>query len=614
MVEHHLVHALEVSSEWLMVLEGDRVIYSNGGFLKNIRRSPEQVVGRKLRDILTEKFCPGLDGLMDEIRSSGGRVVTGTLECSDEIMDIDHINVRGEALAGFTYLSIDRQPIVESEADERLMEVEDKLSALLGLATNASLGVGVFEISPEGVLLPRSFNEHVVEIFGRTQEEMVGQDPAKWAHPNDVPVLREMVAELQEHGANSSPYQIRVIGGSGSVVHTQVTNSMLSPPNEHLGVSFIQDITPMKEALDSQNRMVQAMDRIQETVVMADARGRIFYANPTALRNSGFTLEEVVGKPITIFHAPEGLEPFATQAMVELLKRGWWRGDVMACTKDGVRYPVEVIGSVVRDEEGELSTIVVVSRKTQERQRFEAQLLMARSNDERMRGHLEQELFPALSEASRRLDVAISEGDRTEMEEVLREIRSNLLYAKETLASLPNPEEAERLVPTGLRSVLAERIPRMVERHASRGVDLSVAIEPVGEDTTVMANEMLPDLIMQIVQVLLELAQIEDPRFRLTLATRTGLEIPGSREEDWRDGKEPVFACVSISCPGLTLDEDLRSILTRQELHTRGPLPPGKSLAVETTRLLLFLYGGRVIAERLPEGGGEAVVVLLPVA
>jgi len=370
----------------------------------------------------------------------------------------------------------------------------------------------------------------------------------------------------------------------------------------------------MKEALDSQNRMVQAMDRIQETVVMADARGRIFYANPTALRNSGFTLEEVVGKPITIFHAPEGLEPFATQAMVELLKRGWWRGDVMACTKDGVRYPVEVIGSVVRDEEGELSTIVVVSRKTQERQRFEAQLLMARSNAERMMGHLEQELFPALSEASRRLDVAISEGDRTEMEEVLREIRSNLLYAKETLASLPNPEEAERLVPTGLRSVLAERIPRMVERHASRGVDLSVAIEPVGEDTTVMANEMLPDLIMQIVQVLLELAQIEDPRFRLTLATRTGLEIPGSREEDWRDGKEPVFACVSISCPGLTLDEDLRSILTRQELHTRGPLPPGKSLAVETTRLLLFLYGGRVIAERLPEGGGEAVVVLLPVA
>ena len=597
-----------------MVLEGDRVIYSNSGFVGNIRRSPDQVVGLPLRDILPAKSCPGLDDLLTEIRASEGRVVAGAVECSDEIMDVDLISVRGETRAGYTYLSIGRQHASDMDADERLMEVEDKLSALLGLATNAGLGVGVFEISPEGVLLPRSFNEHVVGIFGRPHEEMVGQDHSEWVHPDDLPLMSEMLQELQEHGANSTPYQIRVLGASGSVIHIQITNSMLSPPNEHLGVSFIQDITPVKEALDSQNRMVQAMDRIQETVVLADARGRIFYANPTALRNSNYTLEEVIGKPLTIFHAPEGIEPFATQAMVELLKRGWWRGDVMASTKEGARYPVEVIGSVVRDDKGELSTIVVVSRKTQERQRFEAQLLMARSNDERLRGHLEQELFPALTEVGRRLEVAISEGDTTEMGEVLQEIRANLRDARETLASLPSPEEAEKLVPTPLRRVLLERIPRMVERHASRGISVSIEFDDSDEDTTVMANEMLPDLIMLIVQVLFELAQVEDPRFRLTLGTRRGLEIPGSREEDWKDGKEPVFATVSITCPGLQLDDELRSIMTRQEFHTRGPLPPGQSLAVETSRLLLFLYEGRVIAERLPRGGGEAVVVLLPEA
>ncbi len=614
MVENHLVHALEVSSDWLMVLEGDRVIYSNGGFPDSKRRSHEQVVGRQLGDILPSKFCPGLDDLLREIRTGDGRVVTGTLDCSDELLDIDQICVRGETRSGYTYLSIGRQPVTDMEADDRLMEVEDKLSALLGLATNAGLGVGVFELSPEGVLLPRSFNEHVVEIFDRPQEEMVGHDPAEWIHPDDLPLMEEMLKELREHGANSTPYQIRVLSSSGGIVHTQVTNSMLSPPNDHLGVSFIQDITPIKEALDAQNRMVQAMERIQETVVLADARGRIFYANPTALNNSGYTLEEVIGKPITIFHAPEGIEPFATQAMVELLKRGWWRGDVMACTKEGVRYPVEVIGSVVRDDQGELSTIVVVSRKTLERQRFEAQLLMARSNDERMREHLEQELFPAISEASRRLEVAISEGDASEMDEVLRDIRTGLRDAREALASLPNPEEAERLVPTPLRNVLVGRIPRWVERHASSGVDLGIEIEANDVDATVMANEMLSDLIMQIIQVLLQMAEIEEPRFKLTLDTRMGLEIPGSREEDWKDGEGPEFATVSISCKGLKLSDDLRSILTRQEFHTRGPLPPEQSLAVETTRLLLFLYGGRVMAERLPRGGGEALVVLLPLA
>ena len=68
---------------------------------------------------------------------------------------------------------------------------------------------------------------------------------------------------------------------------------------------------------------------------------------------------------------------------------------------------------------------------------------------------------------------------------------------------------------------------------------------------------------------------------------------------------------MSITCPGLKLDEDLTSTLTRQELHTLGPLPPEQALAVETSRLLLFIYEGRIITERGYSTGEESVVVLL---
>ena len=607
MVEQHLGHALEVASEWLMVLEGKRVIYSNHGMVDTVLRSGENIVGRSVNEVLPGRSCEGLEGLMESTRASEGSLVTGTLECTDDLGEKTVLNVRGETRGEYTYLSIQRPLVKDADPDERLMEVEDKLSALLGLAANAGVGVGVFEITPEGEMHPRSFNEHVISIFNRPPEEMVGHSPAEWLHPDDRPILLEMVRELRETGANSAPMQLRAIDASGEVIHIQVANSMLSPPNDNLGISFIQDLTPMREALDQQNRMVLAMERVEDTVVLADAMGRIFYANPAALRNTGYSLEEVMGQPVAMFIAPEGADEFADQAMMEFLRRGWWRGDMMAITKDGKRYPVEVVGSAVRDERDELSMIVVISRKTQERQRFEAQLLMAKSNNERLVDHMEQHLLPGLERSIRELGKAGVE----DMAAIQEDIRGDLLAGREALVAMPPLEDAQTLRPIDLSQVLRERIPGMVARHKVGGTSITVDTRPPDRELQVMANDMLPDLIVRVLEVLLEMAEFGHPRFTISLGSRNISDIRGSRPVKFRDGEEPMVVTVSITCPGLKLSEELKSILTRQELHTRGPLPPDQSLAVETSRLLLFIYEGRIITERGAHTGEESVVILL---
>ncbi|MCK4969535.1 MAG: PAS domain-containing protein, partial [Thermoplasmata archaeon] len=431
--------------------------------------------------------------------------------------------------------------------------------------------------------------------------------PTDWIHPDDWHILEAMLEELKETGGNSTPVQLRAVDGSGEVIHVQVANSMLLPPNEHLGISFIQDITPMREALDQQNRMVQAVERIEDTVVLADAMGRVFYANPAALRNTGYSLEEVMGQPISIFTAPEGAEEFAAQAMIEFLRRGWWRGDTMASTKDGKLYPVEVVASAVRDDRGELSMIVVISRKTLERQRFEAQLLMAKSNNERLVFHMEQQLLPGLERSMKEL----GKTDLEDLEAILDDMRGMLLAGREMLVKMPPLEDAHTLKPTNLVDVITDRIPVMVAHHKVGGTSISVTIEGSDDDIHVMANEMLPDLIVRILEVLMELAEFDHPRFSITIESRKISDIRGTRPLGVGEGENPPIAAVSITCPGLKLSEELKSILTRQELHTRGPLPPEQSLAVETSRLLLFIYEGSIIAERGYSTGEESVVLLL---
>jgi len=607
MVEKHLGHALELAAEWLMVLEGKRIIYSNHGLVDHALPSGERFVGRKLEDVLPEKRFDGLADLLSRMKASKGKTVDGTVEGLDELLGPVAFHVKGETRGGYTYLSIHRLgPGVDGSGD-RLMEVEDKLSALLSVAASAGVGVGVFEISPEGVLLPRSFNEHVTSIFNKTQEEMVGQNPVEWMHPDDQTIAEAMVKELRETGANIAPTQMRALDSSGEVIHIQVANSMLSPPNDHLGVSFIQDLTSMREALDAQNRMVQAVERVEDTVVLADPMGRIFYANPAALRNSGYSLEEVMGQPVSLFTAPEGVEEFASQAMMEFLRRGWWRGDTMASTKDGKRYPVEVVGSAVRNERGELNMIVIISRKTRERQRFEAQLLMAKSNNERLSSHLDQHLLPELE----RSIMDLSNAKEEDMAALLEDMRTTLRVGRETLAELPPLEDAQKLRPIPLGQVLTERLPKMVTRHKVGGTSVSVDIRTLDEDVEAMANDMLPDLTVRILEVLMEMAEFAHPRFTISIASRKLSDIRGSRYIATEGVEEPSIPMVSITCPGLKLSEELKSILTRQELNTRGPLPPDQSLAVETSRLLLFIYEGRIISEQAYQTGEESVVVLL---
>ena len=170
MVERHLGHALEVANDWLMVLEGRRVIYSNRGLLEALQVPNERVVGHDIDEIFPSAVCGGLDGFLEKLKKNDGRLVTDRLDCDDALLGATALTVRGENQGGFTYLSINR-PILDDESyEERLMEVEDRLSAFLGVAASAGVGLGVFEITPEGKFFARSMNEHMMAVFARPEE------------------------------------------------------------------------------------------------------------------------------------------------------------------------------------------------------------------------------------------------------------------------------------------------------------------------------------------------------------------------------------------------------------------------------------------------------------
>ena len=115
-----------------------------------------------------------------------------------------------------------------------------------------------------------------------------------------------------------------------------------------------------------------------------------------------------------------------------------------------------------------------------------------------------------------------------------------------------------------------------------------------------------------LVETVVEMASMDERHLTFSIQEVKGSEVQGSENGRWGVKGEPTLATLTITAPGLSVGSDLKRILGGQEKQSRGPLTEEKSFAVETTRVLLFLYKGRIIIESGEEG--DRLTVLFPVA
>lgn len=607
--------------DWLIVLNGRRVVYTNKGLLQALQRSEADTIGRDIMDILPEDVAEESGTFLSHLEDAEGQVLSGVIATRNPLDPGLKYDIVGESGGGHTIVSISASKPVDGIGGERFIELQDRLSTFLALTATAGIGVGVFELLPDGELIVRSINEHASSFFGRPLSEIVDHSPIGLLHPDDQEPMREALRRLQETGS-VEPIETRVIDPDGELVHLRISHSMLTTQEGSLGIGFIQDITAEHDALEMQNRMVRAIERVDETVVLADGSGNIIYANPAALRNSGYTFEEVVGKPASIFHAPESLEALGFQAVEELVTKGFFRNDLMACTKDGHRYPVEVGASAVRDEKGEISMIVVVSRKIEERQRFEAGLIMERARSKLIQEKVMQHIVPSyggvLEELGEILETIQCDGGSMEaLERLRRRLGEIQEEARTSLREIDDERTFEELKPMRLARMLERDLPGLLERFKERGVNINIELRVLDDSVEVMVNSMFTELLLRVVRILLDISNRRRTELVLEINS-VPMNVHPDYSLDMECGPDELcFAELAFSGVGIRMDEDLERVLTRRVMPTMGALGPELAYAIDTARLLVFFFKGQIFVEKGdPEDPDSTtrLVVILPIA
>lgn len=295
--------------------------------------------------------------------------------------------------------------------------------------------------------LDKEFGEAYVspqieKTLGFTQEEWLN-DPVRWyrhVHPEDKARWSTEVAQMFLTGEPLHSIY-RVLARDGRVMWFQCDVKMVRHPDGHPwfihGVGF--DITELKrteEELSTKEELVRGIfEHAPDTMVVVDTRGNVERVNAQIENMFGYKAEELVGKSIELL-IPERFRERHVVHRNEYAKDPHLRPmgaglSLLGRRKDGSEFPVEIMLSPVRTENGQMS-IGVIRDITKRKENETALINYAKRMKDLSRRLIE------VQEAERR-------GIALELHDQIGQILTGLKLKLEMLARLPQEEAKARL-------------------------------------------------------------------------------------------------------------------------------------------------------------------------
>jgi len=131
-----------------------------------------------------------------------------------------------------------------------------------------------------------------------------------------------------------------------------------------------------KKLKESEQWLATTLKNIGQAVMTMDKNGVIITMNPFAEALTGWKQEDASGKPLTtIFNViSEDTGKQAEDPVTKLIREGSFYGlaeNTILITKEGAKTPVEIIGSLIKDDRANIIGIVLVFYDITERKRAE---------------------------------------------------------------------------------------------------------------------------------------------------------------------------------------------------------------------------------------------------
>lgn len=127
-----------------------------------------------------------------------------------------------------------------------------------------------------------------------------------------------------------------------------------------------------KRVEEERTRLAAAVESAVDAVVITDPRGFIRYVNPAFEKITGYSREDIDGRPLSLLNSGTHAEPFPLGMQEAMKREGGWTGRLTGKRKDGLLYEEECTYAPIKAASGEIVNYVFIKRDITEKLRLES--------------------------------------------------------------------------------------------------------------------------------------------------------------------------------------------------------------------------------------------------
>lgn len=500
---------------------------------------------------------------------------------------------------------------VRKKMERELQAANDDLQRILDV-----MGEGVVVLDADGRMT--RLNKKACELFGRSEEEILGHDYSFWT-PLDSRDLLTSEQRKRKRGMRSA-YDARLVRDDGTPFWAHIIAvPVINDAGEFQGsVGCLRDVTREKEALAELRRLHGFNQQLIKTagvwINVADKNGKITLWNDEAEQISGYSREEVVGNDrIWEWLYPDAehrAEIRQRQNKIRVEERGSQRFETVIRCKNGEERAIQWYGRPRYDGHGALDGWVIaghdvteINHNLQRLQDYAAQVGRLSREKTRFLSVASHELRTPLTIISGFIDLLAEEKPRVDQNAKIKRIQKQLERLTQLLDDLLNVSRIDAgksnlsLSTIDLSNITRKAVDLLSPEASAKGL----RIELSGERNPVAAYADAGSVMQIISNILLNAISYTPGNGEITVSV--------SSYQD--KGK------IVISDTGMGICEEEQELLFG-EFHradrARKMKANGSGLGLSIVKRLLDEMNGAIWVRSAGENMGTTVSITLPLS
>ncbi len=342
-----------------------QVIFDDQGNLAGMKGATVDITDLQKTQIELEALNIRLE---ERVKERTAELTSVYLRLQNELEERQQIELEKQNSEEFYSEYLERELVERKRIEQALSDSEIRYRRIVETSSE-----GIWQLDQDNKTV--FVNPRMAEMLGYSVDEMLGKSFLDFLMETDKKAVDYLLRELQD--LMIQPYDVQFRRKDGSILWGMVSSrSIFDESGEYLGrLKMVTDISDRKQAEEILKFQSQILNEIHDAVVTTDAQGIIQSWNHGAEELYEYTAEEMIGQSVSILYVAEDLQKMQSLVFEPLVKQERYQLELKNQAKSGKEIYIRLRLSALRDQDGNILSIIGCSNNISDRKQYEQDLL-----------------------------------------------------------------------------------------------------------------------------------------------------------------------------------------------------------------------------------------------